>query len=146
MEVGFVAGGGGGDDGVLGVVAAEGVELVGDVLGGGEALFNPADLTARGADLDPAAAVGEDDELLAVGGGSGAVGDGGDAVAEVGLFGRDVDVLVGGMGAEAGAAGEEADREQEGREAMISARREELVHGNGDASAWVRDVRARECA
>ncbi len=108
MEVGFVAGGGGGDDGVSLVGFAEGLEFVGDVLGGGEAFFDPAGFVAWGADLDPAAAAFEDDELLAVGGGAGAVGDGGDTVAEVGLFGGDVDVVVGGMRTEAGAAGERA--------------------------------------
>ena len=100
VEVSIVAGGGGGDDGVLGVVLAQGVEFVCEVLGNGEAFFDPADFAARGADLDPAAGVVEDDELFAVGGSAGAVGDSSDAVAKVVLLGGDIDVFVRGVGAE----------------------------------------------
>jgi len=132
VEVGFVAGGGGGDDGVLLVIFAEGVEFVGDVLGGGEAFFNPADFTARGANLDPAAGAVEDDELFAIGDGAGAVGDSSDAVAKVVLLGGDIDVFVRGVGTEAGAAGERAGkgyRYQDARAVLIHPLRGNLLHG-----------------
>jgi len=48
----------------------------------------------------------EDNEFFAVGGGPDAIGDGGYAVAEEGLLGRNVDVFVCGLDAEVGAAGE----------------------------------------
>ena len=117
--------------GSLLAVFAEGVELVCDVLGDGEALFDPADFAAGGADFEPAAGVLEDDELFAVGGLAGAVGDGGDAVAEEGLFGGDVDVVFFGLALEVGAAGEGAgdDRPQhEARETPVRKLREDLLH------------------
>jgi len=131
VEVGFVAGGGGGDDGILLVVFAERVEFVGDVLGGGEAFFDPADFVLRRANPDPAAGAFEDDKLFAVGDGAGAVGDGGDAVAEEALLGGDVDVFVGGHGTEAGAAGEragEGDRGEDTREGPVQLLRRNLLH------------------
>lgn len=108
VEVSFVAGGAGGDDGVVLAAGLECIEFVFDVLGNGETFFDPADLAARGADLEPAAGTLEDDELFAVGGDAGAIGDGGYAVAEIGLLGGDVDVILRGLVVEVGAAGEAA--------------------------------------
>lgn len=131
VEVGFVGGGGGGDDGVVGAVFGEGVELVFDVLGDGEAFFDPADFAAGGADFEPAAGVFEDDELFAVGGLAGAVGDGGDAVAEEGLFGGDVDEVFFGLVLEVGAAGEgagEGGTEEDHRNTTFRSGGEKILH------------------
>ncbi len=105
MQVDVVARGGGGDDGILRVMLAEGVELVGDALVGGEAGLEPADGAIGRLDFDEAATLLEDLELLPVGDLADAVGDGGDAVAQDALLGDDVDVLGLGVRAEAAAAG-----------------------------------------
>ena len=114
MQRGLVVDLGGGDGGGVGVGALEGGELIGD--GGGDdlGLLEPAELAFVGADLVDAATGGEDVEALAVGDGGGALADGGDAVAEVGLLGADVDDADG-AGLAVRASGEEREGEQERR-------------------------------
>ena len=93
VKVDLVARGGFGYDGIFAAGFAESFEVVGCVLAGGELFFDPADFAAGSADFEEAALVIEDYELFAVLDLSGAVGDGGYAVAEEGLLGGDVDVF-----------------------------------------------------
>ena len=101
----------------------------GVLLVGGELFFDPADFSAGGPDLDGAASAFEHDELFAVEGGSGAVGHGGDAVAEEDLARGHIDVVVCDLLAEVGAAGE---REGEGGKREDGSERElEAEHSVG---------------
>ena len=104
---------------------AELVEGLEGLLVNDGALFNPADLVLLGLDPEEAAAVFEDFERLAVDDLGDAVADGGDAVMQVHLPGRDVDGVVM-LAAEAVAGGErkeEPDEEQRcGRSVEASCR------------------------
>ena len=114
VHVDFVADDGGGNERVFGVVGGEVLEGVEGFLGGNALFVDPADLTLFGADLDEAATVFEDSQLVAVGDGAGAVGDGSDAIAEEALLGRDVGVLGEDLGADVAAA--KGEEQEEGEE------------------------------
>ena len=92
------------------------VELARGLTGGDGLFFNPANLALLCLDFEEVTAVVEDFQAIAVRYGSGAIAHRGHTVAQVGGLGRDVNILVRGLGLEAGAARRERQRREQDQE------------------------------